>query len=125
MNGEDKRGRLFGFGNKSRTSKATRVLETLEADMYTPTKSTATSASDANTKFSKEEVTELLAAERAKFAAERAKIVADIVAQDERHRCEMRDVQRYNEYTQDCFNKLFKAHGRRPPRPPPMYKVSN
>lgn len=125
MNGEDKRGRLFGFGNKSRTSKATRVLETLEADMSTPTKSTATSASDADTKFSKEEVTELLAAERAKFAAERAKIVADIVAQDERHRREMRDVQSYNEYTQDCFNKLFKAYGRRPPRPPPMYKVNN
>lgn len=93
--------------------------------MSTPTKSTATSASDADRKFSKEEVTELLAAEHAKFAAERAKIAADIVAQDERHRREMQDVEIYNKYTQDCFVKLFKAQGKRPPRPPPMNKVSN
>ena len=68
VEGEDKRGRLFGFGFRGRTSKSTRVLETVEASPSGPTKSTATSAEDANRNYTKEEVAELLAAERTSFA---------------------------------------------------------
>lgn len=74
-------------------------------------KSTATSASDPNRKYSKDEVANLLAAERAWF-------VAEIVAQEKRHRTEMERVQIKNEYTRECFARLFEAVG----CPPPTYK---
>lgn len=111
--GEDSWGRLFGFGKKSRTSKATHVLETLEADKSNSIKSTATSASDPNRKYSKDEVADLLAAERAQF-------VGEIVAQEKRHRAEIEEIQISNEYTRECFARLFEAAG----CPPPTYKVS-
>ncbi|KAF3336796.1 hypothetical protein FCM35_KLT19382 [Carex littledalei] len=56
VKGEDFRGRLFGFGFRGRTSKSTRVLDTVEASPSGPTRSTATSAADANRSFSNVEV---------------------------------------------------------------------
>ncbi|KAF3320852.1 Plant transposase (Ptta/En/Spm family) [Carex littledalei] len=69
VKGEDKRGRLFGFGNKSRTKEATRVLETVEASFENPTKSTATSADSQPRKYTENEVSHFLAAERKEFAS--------------------------------------------------------
>jgi len=108
VEGEDKRGRVFGFGFRGRTSKSTRVLETVEASPSGPTKSTATSAEDANRNYTKEEVAELLAAERTSFANE-------IAAQERRHRAEMGALHKHHEYTRACFSTLFKAGGLRPP----------
>jgi len=133
VQGEDSRGRLFGFGKKSRNSKSTRVLETLQADISTPTRSTATSAEDPNRQFSKEKVEALLTAERARFAAERARFASDIVAQDERHKSELAEFKRNTEYSSRCFATLFQHMGVQPPSPPPPpppsppppYEVSN
>lgn len=108
VKGEDKRGRLFGFGFRSRTSKATRVLETVEGAPSEPTKSTATSAEDLKRKYTKEEVAELLRAERTGF-------VAEIAEQEKRHRAEMEEIQKNREYTRECFAMLFQAHGIVPP----------
>lgn len=111
----ENRGRLYGFGKRSRTSKSTRVLETVEAEPSNPTKSTATSASDANRKYSKDEVVDLLAAERARFASE-------IVAQEKRHKTEMEELfNRRHEYHSKCFDIIFKVTGA---VPPPPYNVS-
>ena len=108
VEGEDARGRLFGFGFRGRTSKSTRVLETVEASPSGPTRSTATSAADANRSFSNVEVAQLLAAERTQFANE-------IAAQDRRHRAEMDALHKHHEYTRACFDALFRAGGVRPP----------
>ncbi|KAF3329162.1 Plant transposase (Ptta/En/Spm family) [Carex littledalei] len=111
VEGEDARGRLFGFGFRGRTSKSTRVLETVEASPSGPTRSTATSAADANRSFSNVEVAQLLAAERTQFANE-------IAAQDRRHRAEMDSLHKHHEYTRACFDALFRAGGLRPPPEP-------
>ncbi|KAF3331417.1 Keratin-associated protein 16-1 [Carex littledalei] len=111
VKGEDSRGRLFGFGFRGRTSKSTRVLETVEASPSGPTRSTATSAADANRSFSNVEVAQLLAAERTQFANE-------IAAQDRRHRAEMDALHKHHEYTRACFDALFRAGGVRPPPEP-------
>ncbi|KAF3324615.1 Plant transposase (Ptta/En/Spm family) [Carex littledalei] len=111
VKGEDARGRLFGFGFRGRTSKSTRVLETVEASPSGPTRSTATSAADANRSFSNVEVAQLLAAERTQFANE-------IAAHDRRHRAEMDALHKHHEYTRACFDALFRAGGLRPPPEP-------
>lgn len=108
VNGEDKRGRLYGFGFRGRASKSTRVLETVEASPSGPTRSTATSAADANRKFTQEEVEQLLAAERTAFANE-------LLARERRYRAEMEALRRNDNYTDACFTKLFKGSGMSPP----------
>ena len=111
VNGEDKRGRLFGFGFKSRTSKLTRVLETVEGAPSEPTKSTATSAEDSKRKYTKEEVAELLRAERTSF-------VAELAAQEQRHRADMEEIKKNSQFTRDCFAQLFRGQGIEPPKFP-------
>ncbi|KAF3341225.1 Plant transposase (Ptta/En/Spm family) [Carex littledalei] len=116
VNGEDKRGRLFGFGFKSRTSKLTRVLETVEGAPSEPTKSTATSAEDSKRKYTKEEVAELLRAERTSFVAERTSFVAELAAQEQRHRADMEEIKKNCQFTRDCFAELFRKQGIEPPK---------
>ncbi|KAF3336793.1 Filamentous hemagglutinin [Carex littledalei] len=118
VNGEDKRGRLFGFGFKSRTSKLTRVLETVEGAPSEPTKSTATSAEDSKRKYTKEEVAELLRAERTSFVAERTSFVAELAAQEQRHRVDMEEIKKNSQFTRDCFAQLFRKQGIEPPKFP-------
>lgn len=114
MDGEDSRGRLFGFGFRGWSSKSTRVLETVEGSPSGPTRSTATSAEDANRQFNREEVAQLLATERTEFAKE-------IAAQERRHRSEMDTLHKHHEYTRECFAYFFKQKGMRPP----PFNVSN
>ncbi|KAF3320054.1 Plant transposase (Ptta/En/Spm family) [Carex littledalei] len=109
VKGEDKRGRLFGFGNKSRTKEATRVLETVEASFENPTKSTATSADSQPRKYTENEVSHLLAAERKEFAS-------SLAAQQERHKSEMDEMRKHNEFIRRCFGQLFSAQGIDPPQ---------
>ncbi|KAF3330249.1 Plant transposase (Ptta/En/Spm family) [Carex littledalei] len=118
VNGEDKRGRLFGFGFKGRTSKLTRVLETVEGAPSEPTKSTATSAEDSKRKYTKEEVAELLRAERTSFVAERTSFVAELAAQEQRHRADMEEIKKNSQFTRDCFAELFRKQGIEPPKFP-------
>ncbi|KAF3338665.1 Plant transposase (Ptta/En/Spm family) [Carex littledalei] len=125
VNGEDKRGRLFGFGFKSRTSKLTRVLETVEGAPSEPTKSTATSAEDSKRKYTKEEVAELLRAERTSFVAERTSFVAELAAQEQRHRADMEEIKKNSQFTRDCFAELFRKQGLEPPKFPLAASQSN
>lgn len=104
VEGEDKRGRLYGFGFKSRISKATRVLETVEGAPSEPTKSTATSAESLKRKYTKDEVAEIITAERTEF-------VAKIDEQDKRHTKEIKELQKNNQLTRKCFIALFRANG--------------
>lgn len=108
VKGEDKRGRLYGFGNKSRTSKATRVLETVEASVEHPTKSTATSAAEHPKRYSADEVASLLAADRKDFAA-------SLDSQEKRHQDELDELKRQNEYIRDCFVVFFASQNMEPP----------
>lgn len=104
VKGEDKRGRLYGFGNKSRTTNATRVLETVEASFDNPTRSTATSADSGEKRYTKDEVVDIMAAERKAFAA-------SLVAQDKRHNSEMDEIRNHNKYIIKCFRQLFSRQG--------------
>ncbi|KAF3327229.1 Plant transposase (Ptta/En/Spm family) [Carex littledalei] len=110
--GEDRRGRVFGFGNKARTSKANRELQAMEASGTDPTKSTATSAEDAKKTFTDSEVARLV---NEKILAERRAFAQEIAAQEERHRAEMADVKKQNKWSNICIDALFKATGTRPP----------
>ncbi|KAF3340622.1 Plant transposase (Ptta/En/Spm family) [Carex littledalei] len=110
--GEDRRGRVFGFGNKARTSKANRELQAMEASGTDPTKSTATSAEDAKKTFTDSEVARLVTE---KISAERRAFAQEIAAQEERHRAEMADVRKQNKWSNICIDALFKATGTRPP----------
>lgn len=104
VKGEDKRGRLYGFGNKSMTTNATRVLETVEASFDNPTRSTATSADSGEKRYTKDEVVDIMAAERKAFAA-------SLVAQDKRHDSEMDEIRNHNKYIIKCFRQLFSRQG--------------
>lgn len=118
VKGEDSRGRLFGFGFRGRTSKSTRVPETMEMSPSGPTRSTATSAEDPNRPYTKEEVERMISEERTTFFEK-------FVAQDERHRAEMDrliKLQESFEKFRACFELLFKQHNI---RPPPFFNVSN
>ncbi|KAF3338237.1 hypothetical protein FCM35_KLT17074 [Carex littledalei] len=110
--GEDRRGRVFGFGNKARTSKANRELQAMEASGTDPTKSTTTSAEDAKKTFTDSEVARLV---NEKILAERRAFAQEIAAQEERHRAEMADVKKQNKWSNICIDALFKATGTRPP----------
>ncbi|XP_078163916.1 uncharacterized protein LOC144558920 [Carex rostrata] len=111
VKGEDSRGRLFGFGFRGRTSKSTRVPETVGMSPSGPTRSTATSAEDPNRPYTKEEVERMISEERTTFFEK-------FVAQDERHRAEMDrliKLQESFEKFRACFELLFKQHNMRPP----------
>ncbi|KAF3341593.1 Plant transposase (Ptta/En/Spm family) [Carex littledalei] len=114
VEGEDRSGRLFGFGNKSRTSKANRELEAVEASASGPTKSTATSAEDGSRRFTEEEVAKLVAE---KVAAARSCFAGEIAAQELRHKAELDKASSDTALNNARFELLFKATGVKPPNP--------
>ncbi|KAF3338936.1 Plant transposase (Ptta/En/Spm family) [Carex littledalei] len=113
--GEDRRGRMFGFGNKARICKANKELEAKEASRTDPTRSTATSAENARKTFTESEVAKLVAE---KISAERHTFAQEIEKQEERHRAEMADVRKQNERHNACIEALFQATGAKPPGEP-------
>ncbi|KAF3321492.1 Serum response factor-binding protein 1 [Carex littledalei] len=76
--------------------------------IWSTTKSTATSADSQPRKYTKDEVSGLLAAERKEFAS-------SLAAQEKRHKSEMDDIAKHNEYIIKCFGQLFNAQGLKPP----------
>ncbi|KAF3337597.1 Plant transposase (Ptta/En/Spm family) [Carex littledalei] len=118
VKGEDKRGRVYGFGQKSRMSKANREVKAMEASPSEPTKSTATSA-EMGKRFTAEEVEQLIAAQETRHRAEmdnnRKGFAQDIAAQEARHRAEMDENRKQNEYNRACLKALFAKTGAEPP----------
>ncbi|KAF3341734.1 Plant transposase (Ptta/En/Spm family) [Carex littledalei] len=114
VDGEDRKGRLFGFGNKSRTSKANRELEAVEASASGPTKSTATSAEDCGRRFTEEEVAKIVAE---KVAAARSCFAGEIATQELRHKAELEKASSDTALNNARFELLFKATGVKPPNP--------
>jgi len=123
VQGEDKRGRLYGFGNRSRMSKANRELELMEASPSDPSKSTATSAEQVKNSFTADEVSELI---KKKLDTQRKAFEEEMAARDMRHRLEMDEVQIVNEYNNACFATLFAKTGANPPKffVSPLYRFS-
>ncbi|KAF3336381.1 hypothetical protein FCM35_KLT18967 [Carex littledalei] len=78
VKGEDKRGRVYGFGQRSRMSKANREVEAMEASPSEPTKSTATSAEQTK-RFTAEEVKQLIAAKRRDTGLKWTRIEKDLL----------------------------------------------
>ncbi|KAF3342106.1 DNA topoisomerase 2 [Carex littledalei] len=118
VKGEDKRGRVYGFGQRSRMSKANREVEAMEASPSEPTKSTATSA-EMGKRFTAEEVEQLIAAQETRHRAEMDKnrkgFAQDIAAQEARHRAKMDENRKQNEYNRACLKALFAKTGAEPP----------
>ncbi|KAF3334976.1 Plant transposase (Ptta/En/Spm family) [Carex littledalei] len=114
VDGEDRRGRLFGFGNRSRISKVNQALAAEDATMSDPAKSTATSAVDENERFTRSQVANLIAS---KLADERRAFAAEIAAQEKRHKEELAIHKKNDEYNKTCLAALFRATGA--PLPPP------
>jgi len=112
VEGGEKRRRLYGFGSKSRTCNANRVVEAVEEEASNPTKSTATSASDAGRNYTKEEVAQLIAENTKQL---RTNFANEIAAQERRHKDEMYEVTKNTEWTKECFARLFAATGTVPP----------
>ncbi|KAF3341463.1 Plant transposase (Ptta/En/Spm family) [Carex littledalei] len=112
VDGEDKRGRLYGFGNWSRMSKGNQELEAMEASPSEPTKSTATSAEHTKKSYTAEEVEELI--KRNLDAAQRG-FAQEIAAQEMRHRVEMEENKKENAYSKACIAALFAKTGADPP----------
>ena len=90
--GEDRRGRVFGFGNKARICRANREFQAMEASQTEQTRSTATSAEGVKKTFTEAQVADMLNAERRTFAN-------DAAAQEERHKAEMADLIKQNEWS--------------------------
>lgn len=111
--GEDRRGRVFGFGNKARTCRANREFQAMEASQTPTTRSTATSAEGVVKTFSESQVAALLSET---IAAERRAYANDAAAQEERHRAEMADVRKQNEWSSSCITNLYKKLGAEPPK---------
>ena len=110
----EKKGRLFGFGNKSRTSKAKRELEAIEASVSNPTKNTATSVEDCERKFTQSEVANLVAKE---LAAAHEKYAKDMEAQEKLYKAELEKVVGDTSFNKRCFDALFKHNGIPMPNP--------
>lgn len=111
--GEDRRGRVFGFGNKARTCRANSMFQAMEASQTDPTRSTATSAEGATKTFTEAQVAELLAET---IAAERRVFANDAAAQEERHTAEMAAVRKQNEWSATCIAALYNKLGAKPPK---------
>lgn len=110
----EKKGRLFGFGNKLRMSKANRELDAIEASVSNPTKSTATSAEDCQRKFTQSEVANLVAKE---LAAAQEKFAKDMEAQEKFYKDELDKVVGDTSYNKRCFDALFRHNGIPMPSP--------
>jgi hypothetical protein len=112
--GEDRRGRVFGFGKKSRTYKVNQVLVADDASMSDPAKSTATSAEEETQTFTKSQVAVLIGS---KIVAERRAFAKELAAQEERHRAEFDEVKKTTEYNKTCLAALYKLSGAPMPAP--------
>lgn len=108
VDGEDSRGRLFGFGNRSRTCKVNQALAAEDATMSDPAKSTATSAEDDRDVFTKSQVAVLIAS---KIAAERRKFAADIAAQEKRHTEDLEVFKKKEAFNRTCIARLYTQLG--------------
>ena len=108
----ENRGRLYGFGLKSRTCNANRVRDAVEGEASAPTKSTATSASDAGRKYSKDEVADLVAESTEQL---RTNFANEIAAQERRHKAEMDEATKNSAWTKECIARLFATTGTVPP----------
>lgn len=115
--GEDRRGRVYGFGNRSRTCKVNQALAAEDATMSDPVKSTATSPVDERETFTRSQVAVLVAS---KIAAERRQFMNDIAAQEKRHREEFDEFKKKDAFNKACLATLFDRTG----APFPDYNVS-
>lgn len=111
--GEDRRGRVFGFGNKARTCRANREFQAMEASQTPTTRSTATSAEGATKTFSEAQLAALLSET---ISAERRAFANDAAAQEERHKAEMAAVRKQNEQIAERIEALYKKLGAEPPK---------
>ncbi|KAF3338507.1 Plant transposase (Ptta/En/Spm family) [Carex littledalei] len=107
VDGEDGRGRLFGFGNRSRTCRVNQALAAEDATMSDAGRSTTTSAENENEKFTKAQVAELLAS---KLAEERRAFASELAAQEKRHREEFERQKKNDKYNRECIAALFRLH---------------
>ncbi|KAF3336514.1 hypothetical protein FCM35_KLT19100 [Carex littledalei] len=120
VDGDDGRGRLFGFGNRSRTCRVNRALAAEDATMSDAGRSTATSAESERERFTKAQVAELLAA---KLAEERRAFASELAAQEKRHREDFERQKKNDEYNRECIAALFRLHGQTLP-PPNVVSIS-
>ncbi|KAF3340596.1 Plant transposase (Ptta/En/Spm family) [Carex littledalei] len=111
VKGEDKRGRLYGFGNASRKSRKNREVEAMEATV-SPTKSTATSANKKQKTFTAEEVQALLKDTLAKAQEGFAEKIAD---QEKRHIAELEANKAETRYRRMALDELHKRAGYQSP----------
>ncbi|KAF3337839.1 Plant transposase (Ptta/En/Spm family) [Carex littledalei] len=108
VDGEDGRGRLFGFGNRSRISRVNRALAAEDATMSDAGRSTATSAENERERFTKAQVAALLAS---KLAEERRAFASELAAQEKRHMEDFERQKKNDEYNRECIAALFRLHG--------------
>ncbi|KAF3336621.1 Plant transposase (Ptta/En/Spm family) [Carex littledalei] len=108
VDGEDGRGRLFGFGHRSRTCKGNKELAKEDATLSDHAKSTATSAEDDSTTFTKSQVVVMI---KSQVAAERRRLLADIAAQEARHNADREEFKKEEEQNKKLFAELFKRTG--------------
>ncbi|KAF3326898.1 hypothetical protein FCM35_KLT08528 [Carex littledalei] len=107
VDGEDAKGRLFGFGHRSRTCKGNKELAKEDATLSDHAKSTATSAEDESTTFTKSQVVVMI---KSQVAAERRRLLADIAAQEARHNADREEFKK-EEQNKKLFAELFKRTG--------------
>lgn len=120
VEGEDSRGRMFGFGNKSRTCKLNQSLAADDATISEAARSTATSAEAENERFTKSQVAVLIAS---KIAAERREFAAALAAQERRHKADFDEFKKENQYNKKCLASLFDVT--RAPIPDPFVSPSS
>lgn len=108
VDGEDAKGRLFGFGHRSRTCKGNKELAKEDATLSDHAKSTATSAEDESTTFTKSQVVVMI---KSQVAAERRRLLADIAAQEARHNADREEFKKKEEQNKKLFAELFKRTG--------------
>ncbi|KAF3323876.1 hypothetical protein FCM35_KLT11343 [Carex littledalei] len=108
VDGEDAKGRLFGFGHRSRTCKGNKELAKEDAALSDHAKSTATSAEDESTTFTKSQVVVMI---KSQVAAERRRLLADIAAQEARHNTDREEFKKKEEQNKKLFAELFKRTG--------------
>lgn len=95
--GGEKRGRLFGLGNRSRVSKKNAEIESKLQPEPSPTRSTATTAESLKGLYTREDVDGLLA------------------AQERRHKAQLEELRRNDEYNKACIQMILQATGMNPP----------
>jgi hypothetical protein len=95
--GGEKQGRLFGLGNRSRFNKKNVELEAKRQPEPSPSRSTATTAESLKGLYTREDVDGLLA------------------AQEKRHKAQLEELRRNDEYNKACIQMILRATGMDPP----------